>query len=100
MPQTGFFIRGKGVGVLSRTEEGCLSQASQPQVGTGRYLLEDWPRFRGHLFDVVYRVRIPDRGRLVVLHQDRLALYLPRVPVATGGGLSASTRVFKRLYVK
>ncbi|KAK7899004.1 hypothetical protein WMY93_019857 [Mugilogobius chulae] len=35
------------------------------------------------LSDVVYRVRMPNRGRLVVLHQDRLAPYRPYAPVTT-----------------
>ena len=32
------------------------------------------------LSEVVYRVRMPERGRLVVLHQDRLSPYRPLAP--------------------
>ncbi|CAL9701640.1 unnamed protein product [Knipowitschia caucasica] len=37
-----------------------------------------------HLSDVVYRVRIPNKGRFVVLHRDRLALYRPYAPETVG----------------
>lgn len=35
------------------------------------------------LSDVVYRVRLPGKGRLVVLHRDRLAPYRPLAPQTT-----------------
>lgn len=42
----------------------------------------------GRFSEVVYRVRMPGRGRLVVLHQDRLAHYRPNPPVEAGGEAS------------
>uniref|UniRef100_A0AAV2MR94 Gypsy retrotransposon integrase-like protein 1 n=1 Tax=Knipowitschia caucasica TaxID=637954 RepID=A0AAV2MR94_KNICA len=36
------------------------------------------------LSDVVYRVRMPNKGRLVVLHRDRLAPYRPYAPETVG----------------
>ncbi|RVE60508.1 hypothetical protein OJAV_G00181480 [Oryzias javanicus] len=35
----------------------------------------------GQISDVVFRVRLPGRGRQVVLHKDRLAPYRPMAPV-------------------
>lgn len=44
------------------------------------------------LSEVVYRVRMPGRGRLVVLHQDRLAPYRPHAPVEAGGEASGEEK--------
>ena len=54
------------------------------------------PKLRSHwqgpgevvcrLSEVVYRVRMPGTGRMVVLHRDRLSPYRPLAPPATGDG--------------
>ena len=44
----------------------------------------------GRLSEVVYRVRMPGRRRLVVLHQDRLSPYRPLAPPAAGEGADSS----------
>jgi len=38
----------------------------------------------GQITEVVYRVRMPGQGCVVVLHQDRLAPYQPHAPLAAG----------------
>lgn len=40
----------------------------------------------GQITEVVYRVRMPGRGRMVVLHRDRLAPYRPLAPLAVEKG--------------
>ncbi|CAI5646298.1 unnamed protein product [Oreochromis niloticus] len=42
------------------------------------------------LTEVVYRVRMPGPGRLVVLHQDRLSPYRPLAPADAGAGDAGS----------
>ncbi|CAI5669498.1 unnamed protein product [Oreochromis niloticus] len=42
------------------------------------------------LTEVVYRVRMPGPGRLVVLHQDRLSPYRPLAPANAGAGDAGS----------
>lgn len=43
------------------------------------------------LTEVVYRVRMPGPGRLVVLHQDRLSPYRPLAPADAGAGDAGGT---------
>ncbi|KAJ8416854.1 hypothetical protein AAFF_G00327320 [Aldrovandia affinis] len=47
----------------------------------------------GRLSEVTYRVRMPNLGRLVVLHQDRLAPYHPLATKDAAGGKEGSNRV-------
>ncbi|KAJ8394698.1 hypothetical protein AAFF_G00042980 [Aldrovandia affinis] len=47
----------------------------------------------GLLSEVTYRVRMPNRGRLVVLHQDRLASYHPLAAEDAAGGQEGSSPV-------
>ncbi|KAJ8387958.1 hypothetical protein AAFF_G00147490 [Aldrovandia affinis] len=47
----------------------------------------------GRLSEVTYRVRMPNRGRLVMLHQDRLAPYHPLAAEDAAGGQECSSPV-------
>ncbi|KAJ8387868.1 hypothetical protein AAFF_G00149030 [Aldrovandia affinis] len=47
----------------------------------------------GRLSEMTYRVRMPNRGRLVVLHQDRLAPYHPLATKDAAGGKEGSSPV-------
>ncbi|CAI5665466.1 unnamed protein product [Oreochromis niloticus] len=55
-----------------------------------------WSHWQGpaevveRLTEVVYRVRMPGSGRLVVLHQDRLSPYRPLAPADAGAGEAGS----------
>lgn len=43
------------------------------------------------LTEVVYRIRMPGPGRMVVLHRDRLSPYRPLAPADTGAGDAGDT---------
>ena len=50
-----------------------------------------WPgEVMERVSEVVYRVRLPGRGRVVVLHQDRLSPYRPLAPRMGGAGNDTS----------
>lgn len=66
------------MGVLSRAQKGVSPKLCSPWQGPAEIVVR--------LSQVVYQVKLPNRGRLVVLHQDRLAPYRPHAPVTAGSG--------------